>query len=440
MTDRYVKHTGSNTSPYDTWAKAATTLAVAAAASSGGDRIFVSHQHAESNAGAITIDFSGAGDSAPIQVLCVNDGAEPPTTLATGATVTSTGNAISLTTLSFCAAYLYGISFISQGATARTITLSANTACTFTYENCTFNNQSGTASGNQNISMGASVSSMVTLLNCSFRFTEVPSNAISVASAGHRIIGGSFLSGSATPVKIFQVTASLTVSGLDLSNLGSTVTLFGTNCVGYQRMFNCKLPQNWSGSLANSYHNAARVEMTNTDASGTNYRQQFGTYGGNGYSETTFVRSGGATDGVTPLSWKLTTNAFGTGYPGVGFSTPEIVRRNDVVGVPVTATIEILHDSATNLKDDEVWLEVMYLSSAGAPLGAFISDARVPMASAADQTASSATWTTTGMSNANKQKLSVTLTPNMAGHVHATVKMAKLSKTIYVCPRLDLTS
>lgn len=155
-------------------------------------------------------------------------------------------------------------------------------------------------------------------------------------------------------------------------------------------------------------------------------------------SETTLVRTGGSSDGTTALSWKVVSDTTATfNRP---FITPEIVQWNETTGSSVTATVEILRDSATNLTDAEVWLEVMYLGTSGYPLGTWISDCKADfLASEADQTTSSETWTTTGMSNPNEQKLSVSFTPQEKGFVHARVCVAKASATLYVCPKVTLS-
>lgn len=438
MTIRYVKNTGTNTAPYDTWAKAATTVDTAVAASSTGDIVYVSHQHVESTASAIAWSFGGAGDAVPIWVICVNDGAEPPTALATGASITSTAAAFSPTVASFGVVYVYGLTITVQGATARTIATAPSTACIFTWENCTFDNQSGSASGAQTISLGAVTSPLCVHINCSYKFTSAAASALTMNSPRSRVIGGSFLSGTASPNRIFTG-ENATAIGLDFSNLSSSVALFPSTTNGFNRLFDCKFPASWSGNLATSYSSAGRVEVTNTDDVATSYRARFGSYGGNGFSETTLVRSGGSMHGSVPFSWKMTSNAFGVGYPNNGFASIEIVKWNQYLGL-ITATIEILHDSATPLKDDEVWVEGYHLSSTGAPLAAYISDARAFMSAAANQSSSSATWTTTGMSNPNKQKLEVTFTAAMPGFVHLVVRLAKTSYTIYVDPMVTFSN
>ena len=58
------------------------------------------------------------------------------------------------------------------------------------------------------------------------------------------------------------------------------------------------------------------------------------------------------------------------------------------------------------------------------------------LSSAADQESSGETWDTTGMTNPNKQRLAVSITPREEGVIHATVRLAKASKTVYVCPKI----
>ncbi len=179
--------------------------------------------------------------------------------------------------------------------------------------------------------------------------------------------------------------------------------------------------------------------MFNCDSGDTHYRYRKSTQFGTIQDETTLVRTGGASDGATTYSLKMVTNA-NSEYPICTLDAPEIVQWNDTVGSAITATVEILFDSATALNDDEVWVEVMYLGTSGVPLASFISDEKADvLATAAAQTSSSVTWTTTGMSNPNKRALAVTLTPQEAGFLHCIVKLAKASTTIYLDPLITVT-
>lgn len=182
------------------------------------------------------------------------------------------------------------------------------------------------------------------------------------------------------------------------------------------------------------------MEAYNCDSADTNYRLWVEDYCGSIKDETTLVKTGGASDGDTPLSWKMASSANAE-YPLHILRSPEIFsERITSVGGSKTITVDILRDSATNLKDDEIWLEVQYLGTSGFPLSLFADDAKADvLATAADQAASSATWTTTGMTNPNKQKLEVTFTPQEKGVAIVTVCMAKASATVYVDPVAQVT-
>src|SRR3990167_9113060 len=93
----YVRSTdGSDADTGLTWALAKATLVGALAVAAAGERIWVSQAHAETQASAMTLTSAGT-EALPVEILCGNDAAEPPTALATTATVTTTGaNALSL--------------------------------------------------------------------------------------------------------------------------------------------------------------------------------------------------------------------------------------------------------------------------------------------------------------------------------------------------------
>lgn len=144
--------------------------------------------------------------------------------------------------------------------------------------------------------------------------------------------------------------------------------------------------------------------------------------------ETTLVRSGG---GAT--SYRMTASTS-TAYPHLILWSPEASIYNSTTGSAQTLTVEILRDSATNLQDDEVFLEVQYQGTSGYPQAIELTDAiSDPLGTPADQTSSSETWTTTGMSNPNKQKLAVTFTAQETGYIHYRVGNSSGSATpIYV--------
>lgn len=130
MANFYVRSTdGSDIDGGTTWALAKATLAGALAVATAGDTIFVSDNHAETQASAMTLSSQGTAAS-PVRILCVDDAAEPPTALATTATVTTTGS-FAMAFHGF--AYCYGITFSSGSGAVNiditwTSTLSVNVA------------------------------------------------------------------------------------------------------------------------------------------------------------------------------------------------------------------------------------------------------------------------------------------------------------------------
>jgi hypothetical protein len=439
----YVRSTdGSDSDNGSTFALANATLTGAIADAVAGDRIWVSDNHAESTAGSITLAMPGT-IAAPNQVLCGDDAAEPPTSLATTATVSTTGNnGITITG----SGYIYGITFTSgSGALGSSAPFNIGGAGNKQmYDACNF--VLGTSSITQRISVtgdASAASSELIWKNCGVRFNNA-SHAITARRGKFQWRGGSALSGGTSPTLILDggggsaYQSLCMIEGVDFSNWASGVNIFGGG-VGQFVIRNCKLPASWSGSLSNAAMLAgSRYSMYNCDSGDTNYRLWIEDHAGNIKSETTIVRTGGANDGTTAIAWKLATTADAE-YPTIRLETDEIARWNETVGSAITVTVEVVTDGVT-LTDAECWLEVQYLGTSGFPLSLFASDAKADViASAANQASSSVTWTTTGLSSPVKQKLSVTFTPQEKGAILAKVILAKASTTVYVCPKLDVT-
>jgi hypothetical protein len=151
--------------------------------------------------------------------------------------------------------------------------------------------------------------------------------------------------------------------------------------------------------------------------------------------ETTIVRTGGASDGTTGISCKMVSSANCVeniialeSIPITGWTSSTTSK---------TFTVEGVWDSATNIQDDEIWMELEYPANNTDGLGAIAKDKCAILGTPADQTASTETWTGTGgFSNENKFKLSVTVTPGKAGPICARVYLAKASTTVYIDPMI----
>lgn len=437
MANIYVRSTdGSDADNGSTWALAKATIAGAAGIDAAGDVVYVSSSHNESPATAQIWAWAGTLAS-PVRILSVDDSAEPPTTYSAGAQVSCQDNLTIANTGAVTIAGLelkcgFGVS------TSKNMTMSPGVGVTIFLRDCVLRCE--TTNVTSIIQVGGN-NGYVEWEDVDVKMNGT-AHRIDVSSGNFIWNGGALLSGSITASTFFGAVAvgsTVRISGLDLSNASSSVNLFNsTNRQVSVICRNIRLPASWSGSFYSGTPGVgSRFEFYNCDVGDTNYRLHVADYFGTIVSETTVVRSGGASDGVTPLAWKLVSSST-VAYRYYALSTPEIVADVTSTGSSLTATVEIITDNVT-LTDAECWLEIQYLGTSGYPLSSFASDAKSDLiGSASNQATSTETWTTTGLTTPVKQKLSVTFTPQEAGFVHAVVKLAKPSTTVYVDPKLTI--
>lgn len=437
---------GSDADNGSTWALANATAAGAMADQSAGDRVWVSDNHAESTGSAQTITMPGTLAS-PMQLLCGDDAAEPPTALATTGSIATTG--ASLLAINGVG-YVYGLTFdAGSGASAANLTVAGADGNYIRMKNCNLRliNTSATSQMVFGTNTGSAEAAVV-LENVGVRFAAA-GQTMSPRHCRFRWQGGSLLSGGTSPTNLLTPQIDqmdILIEGVDLSNASAGINIFTSNAqaAGKAVLRNCKLPASWSGDLGTPTAFNTRFEMHNCDAGDTNYRLLIKDYAGTIQTETTIVRTGGASDGTTSTSLKMTMSANAE-YPLIGLESPDMVKWNDTTGSAITVTVEIVHDSvgsgtSSRLTDAEIGLRVQYLGTSGFPLASFIEDFKSSViASAADQTDSSETWTTTGLTTPLKQKLSVTFTPQEKGYIIANVVGFGASDVVYVDNKLVVT-
>lgn len=437
----YLRSTdGNDADDGSTWALAKATLAAALTAAGAGGTVYVSQAHAETQAGAMTLTSPGT-DASPVRVICVNDAAAPPTTRATSATVTVSGNAA----ISFRGtAYSYGVQYLcASTSTTSAIQYGATgAACTWRFEESPLALTANAGAGVR-VGLNAALGVSVEMHNSPIKFANVGARIRAIGS--FRWTGsGSYVDPTGTvPTYLFEGpgtgdAALVWVEGADLSALGSGKALVGVASTdsGDFSFINCKLGSSVavrSGTIG--ARGGPRIVGINCDSADTQYRYFQSVYEGDETSETTIVRSGGAATAGASVARKIVTTA-GANIHWPYESLP-IEFWNETLG-SITITVPILTDGVT-LTDAEAWIEVEYLGTSGFPLGLFVSD-RVSdpiFGTPANQTTdSSSTWTTTGLSSPVKQSLSVTFTPQEKGLIRARVMVAKATTTVYYDPRV----
>lgn len=422
----YLRSTdGSDADNGTTWPLAkATIVGIGAIDDANNGITYVSDNHSETTAGAVNPALGGTS-ALPYKVLCVDDTGDPspPTALSTGAVIASTGG--NNLTIGGTGVW-HGITFQCGSGTGTTRTLSIGAS---------FGWQHHTSCNFQMLGTGASSrispqAGELLLENCTFKFSATAQGLGSFS--GFHWNGGS-IDGAGSAITTLFLGANSGVAileNLDLSAGASAMNIFdnGLTCLS-ALLRNCKMPASWSGALVASGAtiNGWTVDMVNCDSGDTNYRNIRQQFAGIASIETTIVRTGGASDGTVPTSWKMVTNANAHFHARL-VSRPHYMWNDSVSSI--TVTVEVVTDGVT-LTDKEAWIEVTHPDDVNFPLGKTVTDGVDFMTGATNQASSSVAWTTTGLTTPVKHKLSVTFTPDEKGPLSVVVVLAKASTTMY---------
>lgn len=380
----YVRSTdGSDADNGTTWALAKATVAGALAIAAAGDTIYVSQVHAETQASAMTWTSPGTPAN-PVKILCANDGAAPPTALATTGTITTTG-AFSINTVG--SVYVYGLTFnIGTGSTSASFLALSTQAAEQrqVYESCNFrlvNTGTSTARLQFRSNTSPSVPASFLLIDCTMKFAAT-GQGLSPSRCQFEWRGGSVDAAGSAPTSLcidsaadIGLTQRVRFLGLDLSHLGSGKTLVdGSGGSAFTFSFeDCKLGA--SVAVAINLLAGQEVQLHNCDSADTNYRYAKHTAGGSIVSETTVVRTGGASNGTTGYSYRST--ATGSVHFLFPLELPAFPKWNETTGSAITVAVSVLCSAWAGLhNDDKVWLRVQYLGTAGFPKASFADDAK----------------------------------------------------------------
>lgn len=410
--------------------------ALASGWSVAGDNLYLANTHAQTAAAAVTITNGQGTALSPCKMISVPWNVFPPTSAATGASIATTGaNSI---TLNNTYNYFYGLTFLAgSGASLAHILQNNAIAVTVTFDTCIFTlnntNASSTVQFGNNAFTYTTVDQLY-FINCKFRFGATGQGlGNSATSQSGTFIGGSVADTGSVPTTLFPANGRFTtffLRDMDLSAI--TGTIFNSTAASSIIGENCKLGAGVTISPTTPADPYFSTEFNNCDSGATNYRQYRQTYSGTLQQEITIVRTAGATNGTTPISWNVGTNANTTAvYP---FVSDEIAQWNNITGSAFTAGIYLT--SNTVLDNSMVWIEVEYLGASTSPLGSRVVSQAALLTSPTTLPTDISTWG--GGALAHKYVItSPSFTPQLKGPVKVRIYVATPSITIYFDPQIS---
>lgn len=432
MANVYVRSGAGGAGTGADWANAFTTLAAALTAKAAGDIFFVSEDHAETQASAMTLTSPGTAAS-PCKVICANHaGSVPPVSadLATTGTISTTG--ASNITLAGLVSVCYGITFSVADSTSA----AAFVGGFWNLDNCVVKNAGNSSAG--------TIRPTATNGRANWSRTSVQ-----FANAGQSIqlTTGIFnwkntptaIGGATLPTNFFNANCigDVFLEGVDLSAL-SAKTLVAPSTTMFRAVFaDCKLPASVTPTGTLTSPIGPTLTLARCDSGATNYRTERYAYEGSQVMETTVVRGGGASDGTTSVAWKIVTTANSKFEQP--FTSIPISEWNDVTASNVVVTVFGIWATGAVPNNDDIWIEVEYLGSSSTPQGSFASTAKADvLAAGAAVSSDGSTWG----GSTTPFKMVATLSapqPGLKGRLKVRVKAAKASTTFFIDPKVVLS-
>jgi Concanavalin A-like lectin/glucanases superfamily len=368
-----------------------------------GNRFYVADNHAETQ--ATTLSFANPANvtTAPTYTICVDRTAALPPVEAnynTGASFTTTGTSpinFNFAT-NFGFAYYQGLAFSSgDGAGLADLTITGASGGSHFFKNCAF--AIGGTNASTSFKIGNPGGSAVHVLwdNCTVKFGAVGQTCRPQSVNFEWRNTSSAIQGATLPTSLFStlagVSSYMVCRGVDFSafsgqllasNSPSTVPIVFEDC-----KFNASMTR-YGASNTVGYAGTPLVTVR-CDSGATNYKSTRDEYSGSQITETSITRVGGATDGTTPQSTKIVTNAQ------AAFLTPyrmlRLAQWNDVTGANRTVTVCGTINSASLPLNDEIWMDVQYLGSSSSPIASFKSTCKShPLATGAAVASDGSTW------------------------------------------------
>ena len=454
MADYFVASGGSNTSPYDTWAKAATSLATAlAAATASGDRVIIQYDGVPSTDSALAADTTYTAANNIAIISSTNSGTATVTpTVMNGSTANQfighSSNYRTITLVGAYKVYVYGVAFLVSGSNYSSINISPADGFHYEFNSCKLWTKNNAISSYPRLGPNAaSTNGYIKFNQCDFWFAHA-SQGLFKQSTKLEFIGCTINASSTAPTTLVPSSTNNTASsymafeGCDLSKVTGTLVGNQNNSPLNVWFANCKLGAGVT-PLATQIHanlGAGECWLYNCASGDTHYHIAHYNPFGSTVIDTGIYSNDGATPdgGTTRTTWKVSGTSAASYY--TPYISPWIDRYHSGTSA-ITPYLECLRDNSSGAvyTDDQVWSEWSYQGTSGYTLSTIVSDRMALAGTPADQTASGKTasdWTgETGTPGLFKLQPTSTITPAEIGHLRARVCVGG-AYTVYVDPQI----
>jgi hypothetical protein len=414
-----------------------------------GNSIYVGDNHAESQATAITLAPTGSLSTVG-KIICHNhSGAYPPGTadLTTGATISTTG-AVNLAispSASPGGFYFSGLTLIAAVGQSSTngIILGAGGSSLY-FDKCSF--QLASTGAAATIGLSNANGDVITFNNTTVKFANAGQKLVmNSGSFNWQNTGSVLVAGSSVPTNLIanagNTYSSIVLEALDLNQITGNLLAGTTTSAGGILIKDCKL--NATATISSPSMSGPTLQLVRSDSGAIAYKSARYTYEGTETTEASITRVGGASDPTGQAqSRKIVTTANSQWLRP--FKAEPYAIWNPTAGANVTVTVYGTINAGALPNNDDIWIEVEYLSSSASTLGTIVTTTKASILAANAAVASDGSTWNGGGSGAGwlPFKLTATLSspqPGMAGYLHARVRAAKASTTWYLDPKVVLT-
>lgn len=424
MTTYFVSASGTNTSPYDTWVKAATDYDTVDVLLANGDTVYVENTYSKTWASDKSLPPVGTADLPVTYISSTTGDVYTP-----GAEFKCVGGTYDLD-IGDGSVNWYGFDLEAQ--TGMTW---ADPADTTICHDCNFTFAVGNSSF-PTFGKAEFYGCTFTTSNTEYVFYLWSSNRVYLYNC--TIIAASMGSGDS----LFYINSSAdgqqhNLIDCDLTNGGANTFsyLWSTVLNHAQSIYlkNCRIPVGLAVSTAviSGSDSWALLEgcYSGTDTVSNAWQMLFQERGHQVEAVDTHYRTGGASDGETTYAWELVP---------VSTAGPQLYLRTRPISRWVAAgsqTLTFYFASGASLDDDEIWVELESPSEAATATAQHKWQTTLDfMAGSVCTIDNSSVWNGTGVGT--KQKITISISPTEAGLITGRICLAK-NQTVYLDPTIE---